>query len=83
MYKASKLEQYSIKDNFLKKIAFIPSFPCEKFFSGKKKLRKEANTKQEFFLCPSIYIVRGSKYTNVPSGRHVPTGIGVKIMNSF
>jgi len=35
MYKASKLEQYSIKDN-LKKIAFIPSFPRENFFSKKK-----------------------------------------------
>ena len=42
MYKASKLEQYSIIDNFKKKFAFIPSFPCEKFFSGKKKLRKDS-----------------------------------------
>ncbi len=49
MYKASKLEQYSIKDNFLKKIAFIPSFPCENFFSEKKSFARKLTLNKNFF----------------------------------
>jgi len=48
MYKASKLEQYSIKDN-LKKNRVHSQFSSWEFFFQKKKLRKEANSKQEFF----------------------------------
>ena len=49
MYKASKLDQYSIIDN-LKKIAFIPSFPCEKFFSEKKSFERKVTVNKKFFF---------------------------------
>ena len=48
--KLVNLNNIALKTIFKKKFAFIPSFPCEKFFSEKKKLRKEANTKQEIFF---------------------------------
>jgi len=50
MYKASKLEKYSIKDNLKKKSRSFPVFLVRNFFPKKKKLRKEANSKQEFFF---------------------------------
>ena len=49
MYKASKLDQYSIIDN-LKKNRVHSQFSLWEIFFQKKKLRKEANSKQEFFM---------------------------------
>jgi len=52
MYKASKLEQYSNIDN-LKKIAFIPGFPCENFFPEIKSFERKGTLNEKFFYALS------------------------------